>query len=84
MNEVKEINEINEIKGNEYFTCKALSKMYTDLFYVPQWDEISEKVIFVESKYPKCVGMEKIISDYECYELPLDAELIILGFTQIW
>ena len=69
----------------KFTTCKALSKMYTQYtkWYVPQWDEIREKIIFVESNYPKCVGMDVDITNYDCYELPEDAELLILSFQII-
>jgi hypothetical protein len=74
------MNDINE----KVTQCKAIKKMNSDQFYVPQWDEVREKVFFVESRHPKCVRMENNIYDYKIYELPEDAEMIILGYFQIW
>lgn len=72
-----------EIIKEEYRYCKALSQMHTNKWYVPQWDEITEKVIFVVSDYPKCVGMDVTSFNYECYELPDDAELLVICYQII-
>lgn len=68
---------------NSLILCKALSKMHTDNFYIPQWDEIQEKIYFIESKFPKCTDLNTTLSYYSNYELPEDAELIVLGFQRI-
>ena len=72
--------------SSELTMCKAISKMQTDykIWYVPQWDEVKEKVIFVESPHPKCVGLDITLPYYNCYELPADAEIMTLGYMIIW